>query len=73
MNASQELREQFRNEGVTIAVWARKNGFRPDEVYAALSGRTRGDRGRAHKVAVALGLKPRPSARLGNLEGDCAM
>lgn len=44
--------------GETVAEWSRKNGFAERDVYAVLSGRSKATRGKAHLVAIALGLKP---------------
>ncbi|WCM24917.1 DNA-binding protein [Paraburkholderia bryophila] len=52
-----EVRDAFSSHGVTVVEWARAHGFNPDSVYAVLLGRTRGTRGEAHRIAVALGLK----------------
>lgn len=49
---------RFRARGESIIDWARERGFSPANVYAVLSGRVRGDRGAAHRIAVALELKP---------------
>lgn len=57
---SEEIRREFAARGITIADWARRNGFRKNEVYAVLAGRTRGLRGKANRVARALGLVPPP-------------
>lgn len=57
-----EARAEFRRCGRTIRDWARENAFSPALVYAALSGRVLGERGRAHDIAVALKLKPDPSS-----------
>ena len=51
----------FRAEGVSVREWAKSQGFEPGEVYALLNGRTRGYRGNAHRVAVALGVKQSPT------------
>ncbi|WP_084182973.1 DNA-binding protein [Nevskia soli] len=56
-----EVRGAFFAQGVSIAAWARERGFSTYDVYAALAGRTRGARGKAHEIAVALGLKPTPA------------
>ena len=53
-----EALEWFHQTGTPVAAWARQHGFAPAVVYALLNGRTRGHRGTAHQVAVALGLKP---------------
>jgi len=57
-----EAREWLGRHGVTISAWARSRGFRPSVVAAILAGRTRGQWGEAHQVAVALGLRPAPEA-----------
>lgn len=64
-----EVLEMFENEGLTISDWARVNGFAANVVYTLLSGRTLGRRGKAHKAAVALGLKPQPGMSGGLLNG----
>ena len=56
-NTAEEVRNAFKEGGVTITEWAAKNGFSRRAVYAALSGQTHGLRGQAHRVALALGLK----------------
>jgi gp16 family phage-associated protein len=58
----EETKQWFFDHGVSVSDWAKSHGFRPSEVYALLSGKTRGTRGSSHRVAVALGLKavPRP-------------
>lgn len=53
----EEVRDAFSAHGITVVEWARAHGFSPDSVYAVLLGRTRGVRGEAHRIAVALGLK----------------
>ena len=58
-----EVRQAFDEDGVSLADWAKTNGFAPGVVYAVLSGRVRGTRGEAHRVAVALGLRPQPSGK----------
>lgn len=52
------VRHRFWLEGETIAEWAAKNGFSPATTYSLLAGRLRARRGEAHRIAVALGLKP---------------
>lgn len=56
-----EARAWFDASGMTINEWARANGFEPALVYSMLSGRLRGHRGQAHRVAVALGIKLPPA------------
>ncbi|WP_449284075.1 hypothetical protein [Luteimonas qiangzhengi] len=54
-----KLKRAFEANGLSIAHWADKNGFRKANVYSVLSGRTKGRRGEAHRIALALGLKQR--------------
>lgn len=50
-------RQAFRDEGISVAEWARAHGFNRMTVVDVLRGSRVGHRGEAHKVAVALGLK----------------
>ncbi|SUA36324.1 phage-associated protein, BcepMu gp16 family [Neisseria zoodegmatis] len=52
-----ELKEQFRDKGITFAGWAEENGYRPQDVYRVVNGFTKARRGKAHEIAVKLGLK----------------
>jgi gp16 family phage-associated protein len=56
--ALETVRQRFFLRGETVAGWARANSFDERQVYAVLSGRNQATRGRAHLIAVALGLKP---------------
>lgn len=53
--------EQVKNDlyakGITLKQWAEKNGYPSAEVYKVLNGERKGRYGRAHQIAVALGLK----------------
>ena len=51
-----ELKAEFQRLGVSMADWARANGFSPALVYQILAGRKRCVRGQSHQIAVALGL-----------------
>lgn len=53
----QEVRNEFIRKGVSIASWARLNGFDKGTVSQVLSGCNTATRGRGHKIAVLLGLK----------------
>lgn len=57
-----EVRQAFIDAGLAVGEWADTHGFRRESVYAVLSGRSKGHRGQAHKIAVALGLKVASSA-----------
>lgn len=54
------VRHRFWVEGLSVAEWAVRNGFSPATTYSLLAGRLRARRGEAHRIAVALGLKPPP-------------
>ncbi|WP_370445207.1 DNA-binding protein [Chromobacterium sp. Panama] len=53
----EDVRSQFEQEGVTVTEWAHAHGFRREDVYAVLNGRTKGRHGASHRIAIALGLK----------------
>lgn len=52
-----EVRAEFQRKGVSIASWAAANNLNVNMVFEVLSGRKKGIRGQAHKIAVLLGLK----------------
>ncbi|MCU4378255.1 DNA-binding protein [Acinetobacter haemolyticus] len=55
-----QVKKEFVDNGIPVSTWAENNGFTPQEVYKVLNGQSKGNFGRAHKIAVALGLKPQP-------------
>jgi gp16 family phage-associated protein len=52
-----QVRERFRARGTTLASWAKENGYPREDVYRVISGRYKAHYGRAHEIAVKLGLK----------------
>jgi gp16 family phage-associated protein len=52
-----QVRAEFTEAGVSVAEWARVNGFTRETVVDVLRGQSKGLRGEAHRAAVALGLK----------------
>lgn len=52
-----DVRANFDAQGLVVTEWANAHGFKAEDVYLVLSGRTKGRRGQAHLIAVALGLK----------------
>lgn len=58
----ERVRNGFFLRGESVADWARQNGYSTTLVYQVLSGRCKAMRGDSHRVAVALGLKPRLGA-----------
>lgn len=57
LRTPEEVRAEFKRKGVSIASWATANNLSVNMVFEVLSGRKKGIRGQAHKVAVLLGLK----------------
>lgn len=55
-----EVKENFRSHGQTFTGWAKANGFSPQRVLRVVNGVDKGNYGEAHKIAVALGIKPNP-------------
>ncbi len=52
-----KVREAIETSGVSIAEWARVNGFSSGLVYQVLEGQRKCVRGQSYRIAVALGLK----------------
>lgn len=50
----------LEENGLSIADWARTNGFNVRTVYAVLNGELKAKRGIGHKIAVAAGIKKQP-------------
>ncbi|NMX60218.1 DNA-binding protein [Pseudomonas sp. WS 5079] len=53
-----QVKENFRRVGKTITQWAIENGYSRTSVYRVLNGQDKAHYGRAHDIAVKLGLKP---------------
>ncbi|RAS18915.1 gp16 family phage-associated protein [Microvirgula sp. AG722] len=52
-----QVKARFRREGRTFTAWADENGYTRNAVYRVLNGFDKGNYGRAHEIAVKLGLK----------------
>ncbi|MXR36742.1 helix-turn-helix domain-containing protein [Craterilacuibacter sinensis] len=52
----EEVRKEFRVEGVVISEWARKHGFEPHAVLDVLYGRRKGKFGVGKDISIALGI-----------------
>ena len=52
-----QVKQQFRARGLTLTQWAADNGYSREAVYRVLNGKDKAHFGRAHEIAVALGLK----------------
>lgn len=55
--AIEKVRQGFANRGESQADFARKNKLDYNSLQMVLQGRSKGNRGQAHKCMVALGLK----------------
>ncbi|EPG7758700.1 DNA-binding protein, partial [Acinetobacter baumannii] len=53
----QEVRSELQKRGLSIADWARQNGFTPELVHQVLNSNKIPVRGKSHQIAVKLGLK----------------
>lgn len=56
----EQIKSQFRQRGKTFTAWANENGYTRGEVYRVLNGQHKGNFGKAHDIAVKLGLKSDP-------------
>lgn len=52
-----QVRQRFRQCGKTLTEWAVEQGWSRKAVYRVLNGTDKAHYGRAHEIAVALGLK----------------
>jgi len=57
IRTAEDVLEEFRLRGISVAEWARHNGFNPTLVYQVLRARHVPTRGQSHRIAVALGMK----------------
>ena len=54
---AEQVKSQFKNEGKTFTAWAKKRGYRLNDVYRVLNGQLKANYGNAHQIAVDLGMK----------------
>lgn len=57
IRSPQEVKRDFLRKGISVASWARNNGFDSVTVCQVLNGTNAGSRGVGHKIAVLLGIK----------------
>ena len=53
-----QVKQQFQQQGKTFTDWASENGYKRGEVYRVLNGQAKAHYGKAHEIAVKLGIKP---------------
>lgn len=54
----EQIKQRFRQRGITFSQWARDNGYPINRVLRVLNGFEKGYYGKSHEIAVKLGLKP---------------
>lgn len=57
MTQAEKVKQRFRQRGETFTSWAKQNGYTRNEVYRVLNGQAKANYGKAHDIAVKLGLK----------------
>lgn len=57
LHETDSARALFADTGISVAEWARVQGFSTGLVYQVLEGRRKCLRGQSHQIAMALGLK----------------
>ena len=59
-----QIKQRFRQRGQIFSQWARDNNYPVNKVLRVLNGFEKGHYGKAHEIAVKLGLKPSSDAPL---------
>lgn len=59
---AKQIRRALEASGTSIADFARQHGLCASAMYRVLNGTHKGRRGKAHRCAVALGLKAETAA-----------
>lgn len=52
-----QVKQRFRAAGMTVTQWAEDHGYTRNAVYRVLNGFDKANYGKAHEIAVALGIK----------------
>ncbi len=58
----EQFKVELQAEGKTAVQWAEEHDFPLWAVYRVMSGMNKCHRGRAHRIAVAMGIKKDPNA-----------
>ncbi|WP_296280619.1 DNA-binding protein [Pseudoxanthomonas sp.] len=53
----EQVKQRLRMQGITTTQWAEARGYTRNEVYRVLNGQAKAHYGKAHDIAVALGMK----------------
>ncbi|MDD5249664.1 MAG: DNA-binding protein [Rhodocyclaceae bacterium] len=54
---SEQIKTRLRRQGITLTQWAKDHGYPRADVYRVLNGQYKCHYGRAHEIAVKLGMK----------------
>jgi gp16 family phage-associated protein len=57
LKTREQVRQQFNRVGMSVAQWSRQHHVSQSLTYQVLSGKKKGLRGEAHRIAVLLGIK----------------
>jgi len=68
----EQVKAGFKARGQTITQWCKDRGYVRRDVYRVLNGQLKANWGKAHEIAVALGLKPSISGDFGNPQTKAA-
>lgn len=52
-----EVKAELKRKGISVSAWAKQNGFPREYVHSVLSGKSKGNFGLGHNIAVKLGIK----------------
>lgn len=52
-----DVKKEFKRAGKTFSSWAKEHGFHYVTVLQVVNGQLKGNYGKAHEIAVKLGLK----------------
>ena len=58
---AEKVKQGFKDRGETIKSWCMQHGYDPTYVSRVLNGSIKANRGKAHQIAVKLGLKEQPN------------
>ena len=59
---AEKIKAGFRERGETIKDWCDARGYDPTYVSRILNGNVKANRGKAHQIALELGLKSKQDA-----------
>lgn len=59
---AEKIKAGFRERGETIKDWCDARGYDPTYVSRILNGNVKASRGKAHEIAVELGIKAKSEA-----------